>query len=568
MRLRFGRKSSRKDVRTVRMKPPTPIVKKKELNSAQQGSRIASSDVIRAAVTTLLTSLLLITQGFGAFPDNPISTAAQQVVVENAPTFVIDGLNNLNEIVAATLREDAPDGPNLLTASSVADTDDPLVKAATPVENDVNDADEPLSVDEERDSAPEQVAQSDQSVQSEESSSAETAELPPPVILPVPENAQDSEQEPVATAPFATLQAEPTPVDISAESQATAQTSEESATTSAATSAPLQPTTVESSQAEPTLAPTVAVPTEQPIATTTIVVSSAPVQIVTPTATPSSLPTLAAPTATTQPTSTPQPTATTVATSLPTPTNRPTQTATPANTVTPVPSPTSVPPPPPTATLVPTPTPVPTATSTKTATPTNTPTATDTPTVQATSTSTATPTQTPTATPSETATSTSTPLPTDTPIYTPTPVKVGRGHWPLDAIVDGQTADVRGDNPATIVGSPSVSTDVAPINAFNNPGSIQFDGVGDYLLLNNPVSDPQTINFTFTLWLKTTDEGTDLWLPCFKAKRKNTLASNLAQGNILLENEEERIVSQVIINLTSGERYNDGGDPSMVEPFL
>ena len=59
------------------------------------------------------------------------------------------------------------------------------------------------------------------------------------------------------------------------------------------------------------------------------------------------------------------------------------------------------------------------------------------------------------------------------------------------------------------MGSPSISADVAPINAYDNLGSIQFNGIDDYLLLKNPVSSPPTTDFTFTLWLKTTDVGAD-----------------------------------------------------------
>ncbi len=38
----------------------------------------------------------------------------------------------------------------------------------------------------------------------------------------------------------------------------------------------------------------------------------------------------------------------------------------------------------------------------------------------------------------------------------------------------------------------------------------------------------------------------DLWLPCFRAKRKNTLACLKAYGNVVMEGQKDKVISQVI----------------------
>jgi hypothetical protein len=141
------------------------------------------------------------------------------------------------------------------------------------------------------------------------------------------------------------------------------------------------------------------------------------------------------------------------------------------------------------------------------ATPTPTPTATATPTPTITSTPTITPTPTPTATPGG-----PTPTPTSTPTVTPTPIPLTGYTLGSYILVNDSTASY----PGTGTTWTSLSTGTTyngtltngPVWSGGTPGFFTFDGTNDWVDFGQASSGSTTGDFSFGIWVKTTQSST------------------------------------------------------------
>src|SRR5574342_688393 len=82
-------------------------------STRQPPRRVRSRSSFRLVVTTLITTTMVATGGFGALPDNPITKAVQQEIGQNVPESVLNPINSyLEQLSAPTIQPQLTSNPN------------------------------------------------------------------------------------------------------------------------------------------------------------------------------------------------------------------------------------------------------------------------------------------------------------------------------------------------------------------------------------------------------------------------------------------------------------------------